>query len=370
MNQRTISSPLFLVLVLLMGIGLMQVYSSSYIFATESFSNGLFFFERQMLFVGLALAVMIGVSQVPLELFRKWGWVIWVLAGIGVALTLIPGLGIRVGGAARWLQGPFGFRVEPSEVLKLTFPVVLGCVLIRNQNILSKVKWPIIAICLLAPLPLLLKQPDFGSFAIITSVALALLFVLGLKWRYVIGLVALAIPMMAYLIMAKSYRRDRMLSFLDPWADPEAKGFQVIQSMLSFHSGGIFGVGIGQGQGKLFFLPEAHTDFTLAVFGEEFGFLGFAGLLFLYGFVIYRGFQIGARAESMFDRVVAYGITCTFALSIFINVGVVLGMLPTKGLTLPFLSYGGSSLMALALSFGLLLNIERNLPADSRLRAR
>ena len=364
-TQKTFSSPLFLVVVLLMGLGLMQVYSSSYIFAAESYQEGLFFFERQLIFVGLGLTVLLASALVPLEWFRKWSWVLWILAAIGVALTLIPGLGIRVGGAARWLPSPIGFRFEPSELLKLSFPLLLGCLLIRRENILAKVPWWILALAFLAPLPLLLKQPDFGSFAIILTVGFSLLFILGLKLRYVFSIVACAIPILGYLIMSQSYRRDRILAFLDPWADPEAKGFQVIQSMLSFHSGGFFGAGIGQGQGKLFFLPEAHTDFTMAVFGEEFGFVGFAALMFLYGFIVFRGFRIGVLAKNGFDKIAALGITLVFSLSVFINVGVVLGLLPTKGLTMPFLSYGGSSLVTLAFAMGLLLNIERNLPADS-----
>ncbi|MGE3757541.1 MAG: FtsW/RodA/SpoVE family cell cycle protein, partial [Pseudobdellovibrionaceae bacterium] len=175
----------------------------------------------------------------------------------------------------------------------------------------------------------------------------------------IIAALAIAIPAFYILVMSVPYRRARVLGFLDPWSDPESKGFQVIQSMLSFHSGGLTGVGLGQGQGKLFFLPEAHTDFTLAVLGEEMGFVGFILLMFLYGFIVFKGFQIAIRTGSPFRKAVALGLTMTFALTVFINVGVVLGILPTKGLTLPFLSYGGSSLLTKSLMFGFLLAIER-----------
>jgi cell division protein FtsW len=172
---------------------------------------------------------------------------------------------------------------------------------------------------------------------------------------------ATALPAFYVLVMSVPYRRARVLAFLDPWADPDQKGFQVIQSMLSFSSGGIFGAGLGQGQGKLFFLPEAHTDFTMAVLGEEIGFIGFISVMALYGFIVVRGFQIALKTENTFRRALALGITITFAFSVFINAGVVMGLLPTKGLTLPFLSYGGSSLVALSLVLGLLLNIEKSL---------
>lgn len=211
------------------------------------------------------------------------------------------------------------------------------------------------------PVFLLLKQPDFGSFAIIVLVGFSILFAFGLKWRWIALAAGTIAPAFYFLVMNVDYRRARILSFLDPWADPASRGFQVIQSMLSFHSGGITGVGLGQSQGKLFFLPEAHTDFTVAILGEELGFLGFTAILLIYGFIIFRGIQLSIKSEDVFSKTAALGITMTFAFSVFINVGVALGMLPTKGLTLPFLSYGGSSLVVLSLMFGILINIERNI---------
>lgn len=155
------------------------------------------------------------------------------------------------------------------------------------------------------------------------------------------------------------------MTFLDPWSDPANKGFQVIQSLLSFHSGGVTGVGLGQGQGKLFFLPEAHTDFTMAVFGEELGFIGFCLLLVLYGFVVFKTFQISFKAKDTFQKCLALGFALIFSFSVFINMGVALGLLPTKGLTLPFLSYGGSSLLCLCFLFGLVINIENSLESNT-----
>jgi cell division protein FtsW len=363
---KPFSSPLLLALLALMGIGLVQVYSSSYVFATEEFGNGLFFFQRQFVFAGLGLAVLVGASMLPFEWIKKWAWLLWVGASIGVLMTFVPGLGVRVGGSVRWLDLPFGLRFEPSELLKFSTGILFATLLIRREGFLNRVHGFWILLAILVPTFLLLKQPDLGSFALIFAVFLSLLFVFGLKWRYIIASVMLAIPTFYVLVMSQPYRRARVFAFLDPWADPEAKGFQIIQSMLSFSSGGILGQGLGQGQGKLFFLPEAHTDFTMAVLGEEMGFIGFVLILSLYAFIILRGFQIATRCEDVFRKAAALGITLTFAFSVFINVGVVTGLLPTKGLTLPFLSYGGSSLVVLCLMFGFLLNIEKSLQQESQ----
>lgn len=359
--SKHLSSPLLLAIMTLLGVGLVQVYSSSFVFATESYGDGLFFFKRQAVFVVLSFAVLLASAALPIKFIEKWGWVLWLGAALGVAATFIPGLGVKVGGATRWLQFPGGLRFEPSELLKLSYGLLFGAILTRKSNVLGKIHPMAILAMFFVPLVLLLRQPDFGSFAIIISVAVALLFVFGLKWRYIVASLAVMIPAFYVLVMAVPYRRARVLAFLDPWSDPAQKGFQVIQSMLSFHNGGITGQGLGEGQGKLFFLPEAHTDFTLAVLGEEMGFVGFFLVLALYGYVVLRCFQLAIQAKEPFHKALAAGIGITFAMSVFINAGVVMGMLPTKGLTLPFLSYGGSSLIVFSMMFGLVLSLERHL---------
>ncbi|CAE80953.1 putative lipid II flippase FtsW [Bdellovibrio bacteriovorus] len=361
---RYLSSSLFLAIITLLGIGLVQVYSSSFIFAIESYGDGLFFFKRQLIFTVLAMGILVATIHIPFRYIEKYGWALWFVATLGVLATFVPGLGVRVGGATRWIQLPLGVRFEPGELLKIAFSVWFASLLCRQENFLGRVKWHWIFVALVAPMALLLKQPDFGTFAIIVMVAVTLLFAFGLQWKYIIGAVAVMVPAFYFLVMTVPYRRARVLAFLDPWADPAQKGFQVIQSMLSFHSGGLTGAGLGQGQGKLFFLPEAHTDFTLAVLGEEMGFVGFVLILALYGFVVFRGMQIAVKAEEPFKRALALGLSVTFGLSVFINAGVVMGLLPTKGLTLPFLSYGGSSLVSLCFMFGLILNIENSFEED------
>lgn len=361
---RYLSSSLFLAIITLLGIGLVQVYSSSFIFAIESYGDGLFFFKRQLIFALIAVCVLIGTIHIPFRYIEKYGWALWLAAAVGVLATFVPGLGVRVGGAIRWIQLPFGIRFEPGELLKIAFSAWFASLLCRRDNALGQLKWYWLVLALIVPLLLLLRQPDFGSFAIIMMVGVALLFAFGLQWKYIAGALAVLIPAFYFLVMLVPYRRARVLAFLDPWSDPAQKGFQVIQSMLSFHSGGLTGAGLGQGQGKLFFLPEAHTDFTLAVLGEEMGFVGFVAILALYGFVVFRGIQIAVKAEEPFKRALALGLSVTFGLSVFINAGVVMGLLPTKGLTLPFLSYGGSSLVALCFMFGLILNIENSFEED------
>ncbi len=355
---------LLLAIFALLGIGLVQVYSSSFIFAIESRGDGLYFFKRQLAFSFVAVAVLLGTASIPFRFVQRLGWLLWPLAALGVAATMVPGLGIRAGGAARWLNLPGGFVFEPSELLKISLSLLLatyfsGKLFPERFEKLAAYDFPAKTALFAIPLYLVLRQPDFGSFFICTSVFIGILFAFGLKWRFVVATLAAAVPAFYFLVMNVPYRRARILAFLDPWQDPEQKGFQVIQSMLSFQSGGLLGAGLGQGQGKLFFLPEAHTDFTLAVLGEEMGFIGIMLVLFLYGYLVFRGLQLAARTENIFAKVLALGLSLTFALSVFINCGVVMGLLPTKGLTLPFLSYGGSSLVMSCFLFGLLLNVER-----------
>lgn len=350
---------LLLIVFLLFGLGLVQVYSSSFIFATETRGDGLLFVKRQGLFTLVALASLLVISRIPYEWLKKLSWVLWGVAFLGILLTFIPGIGHKAGGASRWLNLGFA-KFEPSELLKVSLPLILTQVL--GEKFHSEKLWNTLIkiVIIVAPMPFLLLQPDFGTFAIYTCVALIILFIHGLDWRWMVAAALSAIPTFYFLVMSVPYRRARLESFLNPWSDPTKSGFQVIQSMLSFSSGGVTGVGLGQGQGKLFFLPEAHTDFTLAVWGEEAGFIGFSVLLLLYGLVVFRGFRIGARAKTDESRLIALGLISLFALQVATNIGVVLGLLPPKGLTLPFMSYGGSSLVVTGILFGILLNIERN----------
>ncbi len=356
---------LLLAIIALVGVGLVQVYSSSYIFAIESYGDGLYFFKRQLFFAAISLSVLMLITTFSWKWIEKMGWVFWGVAALLVGLTFIPGIGVKVGGAARWLQLPGGFRFQPGEFLNVSFSLLIATFWAREERAkeeslpLSPWRWLVRFLIIAIPLVALLKQPDFGTFTIILIVGASLLFVFGMKWRYIIAGTAVALPAFYFLVMNVAYRKARVLAFLDPWADPGQKGFQVIQSMLSYHSGGITGVGLGKGQGKLFFLPEAHTDFTLSVLAEEMGFIGLMVILLMYGFLIFRGFQIAMQSRTPFRRAASLGLSMCFSMAVTINVGVTMGLLPTKGLALPFLSYGGSSLLNICILFGFLLSIDR-----------
>lgn len=342
-----------------MGIGVVQIYSSSYVFAIESLGDGLFFFKKQVLFSLLGIIALIATASVPWKWIEKTIPFIWVAVTILIVLTLIPGIGMTRGGAARWIPLFGGIGLEPSEILKVMLPLMLAHLVYKSwdkdHDYLTYLKILLFS----APFGMLLLQPDFGSFVVCTLVFLSLLFVFGLKWRFVISGLGAASIAFVFLVLNVAYRKARLLSFLDPWADPSKGGYQIIQSMTSLYNGGIFGEGLGQSQGKLFFLPEAHTDFTFAILGEEWGFLGVLFIMGLFGYVIFRSFQIGSKTKDQFAKMSVIGLTLVFAMQVFINMGVVLGLLPTKGLTLPFLSYGGSSLISTCILFGLIININK-----------
>ncbi|MFN8845764.1 MAG: putative lipid II flippase FtsW [Bdellovibrionales bacterium] len=369
MKHKSWTSSLLLALFALMGVGLVQVYSSSFVFAIETYSDGLFFFKRQLFFSALGLGVVAFVTWLPMDLIRRYGWWLWAVASVFVLLTWLPGLGVKVGGAHRWIQLPFGFRFEPAELLKVGFILLMATLIARSQELNPKrtVTW---SIFIITPLLFVLNQPDFGTFALIVAVGMALLFAFGMSWKVIIASFLVAIPTFYFLVMNVSYRRARVMAFLDPWSESHQKGFQAIQSMLSFHAGGFWGTGLGQGQGKLFFLPEAHTDFTLAVLGEEMGFVGLFLILSLFGYVIYRCFQLSLRTEDRFQKAVCLGVGLILGVTVVINAGMSMGLLPTKGMALPFLSYGGSSLVTTCLLFGILLKIENEIMSRDQSRQR
>lgn len=350
---------ILLAILFLLGLGLVQVYSSSYIYATEVHGNGLLFFHKQLVFVLAGVFATFSVAMIPWKYAERAGWVLWGVAVLGVLLTYFPGVGVKVGGAHRWLNLPLGFRFEPGELLRVTYPFVLAPLIVAFGEDEIDRRWWIRLGLVLSPLLLILRQPDFGTFVIVIGLVTALFIAFGLRWRFVILAGGSLVGLVSLLIATSDYRRLRFETFLNPWADPAEKGFQVIQSMVGLYSGGLTGVGLGQGQAKLFFLPEAHTDFTLAVLGEEMGFIGVFFLLLVYGFLVFRGFQISLLSQSFKHRALGLSFTLLLAIAVFINVGVSLGLLPTKGLTLPLISYGGSSLISTCLMMGWMLNLSR-----------
>lgn len=361
LNSRR-SRNIFLGIFFLSGLGLVQVYSSSYIFALENYNSGLYFFKKQLLFTLVGFICFFVLCYIPWNYNRYLGAILWFCSVVALILTLIPKIGVSVSGASRWLQLPFSFRLQPSEFFKVTTPFAIAYMgVLKSYWPLQKpLFWVIPFFCLGFPLFVFSLQPDFGSLALILILCFSVLFILGLKWRYVFAFFIVLTGIAYGLIASRSYRLDRVETFLNPWQDPFGKGFQVIQSLLGVHSGGLFGTGIGKGQSKLFFLPEAHTDFTLAVLAEETGFLGLFIVLSVYGFLIFNGFQLVLKISDFYQKTIAFGLIMVFFLGFFIHCAVNLGLIPTKGLALPFLSYGGSALVSVFLLFGWLLSLEKN----------
>lgn len=356
------SRNIFLCLFFLSGLGLVQVYSSSFLFATEHYGNGFFFFKKQLLFTVLAWAAFFLLALIPWKYNRYIGMFLWFLSVLALVLTLFPQTSVSVGGARRWIELPFAFRFQPSELLKVTTSFLLAWLVVLKENWpLQKIFfWFVPFFALAFPIIILILQPDFGTVILLFSLIFSLIFVLGISWLYFFVGSASVLGLFYYLITSQSYRFARWEAFLNPWEDPSGKGFQVIQSLLGIHSGGLFGVGLGKGQSKLFFLPEAHTDFTLAVLAEETGFIGLLVLFSVYAFLIYSGWRVSLKIHDFYEKILSFALVFIFAISVFVHCAVNLALLPAKGLALPFLSYGGSSLVCSFLLFGWLISIERN----------
>jgi cell division protein FtsW len=335
-----------------------MIYSSSSILAMERFRDGQFFLKKQLFFLCLGLGVMALVTRISYYKLRKLAWPGIILSAFFLLLIWVPHLGIHAGGAVRWLNlGVFSFQV--SEMVKVALILFLAHFLTEKANHIREFReGMLVPLGIMGTLVgLILLQPDFGTTFIIALITFLMIFLAGGRIVHLAGLAALFLPVALWLLLHKSYRLARLTAFLDPWKDPRHSGFQIIQSLISFGSGGTFGVGIGDGMQKLFYLPEPHTDFILSVIAEESGFIGVGLILLLYIILIVRGFRISLKAPDLFGNLLAAGLTMMLALEAFINIAGVMGLIPLKGLALPFLSYGGTSLMMSLAAVGILLNI-------------
>ncbi len=349
---------LLIATLILITFGTAMIYSSSSIIAAEKYGDGYYFLKKQLFFVLLGMALMLILSKIPYEHMKKIAYPGILVAVALLCVIFIPHLGVKVGGARRWLRtGLFTFQV--SEMTKIAFILFLAFYLSkRNQYIGELKRGLLVPLATTAGIVLLIMlQPDFGTAAIIAAVLMAMLFLAGSRGLHLAGLVSLLVPVGAALVLMKGYRLKRVLGFLDPWKDPQNTGFQIIQSFLSFGSGGTFGVGLGDGMQKLFYLPEPHTDFILSVIAEESGFIGIVVVMTLFFLLVLRGFVISFKAPDLFGSLLAGGLTSLIALEAFINIAAVTALIPTKGLALPFMSYGGSSLIMSMAAVGILLSI-------------
>jgi cell division protein FtsW len=362
---------------LLLVTGLVMVYSASIATAEASKFTGhqsTYYLVRQALFLAVGVVAAMAVFQVPMRGWQQLApWLF--LAGVAtLVIVLIPGVGREVNGARRWI--PLGFlNVQPSEFMKLAVVLYAADYTVRKSAVMGSLRqglMPMLAVMLLVG-GLLLREPDFGAFVVICAIAMGILFLGGMNARWFAALAVLAAAGFALLVVTSPYRVQRIFGFMDPWADAFGKGYQLSHSLIAFGRGELFGVGLGASIEKLFYLPEAHTDFLLAVVAEELGLVGVLAVLLLFAWLVLRAFAIGRQAATLerpFPALVAQGIAVWFGVQAFINMGVNMGVLPTKGLTLPLMSFGGSGIVANCLALAILLRVDwenrqlmRGLPA-------
>ena len=357
---------------LLLAIGLVMVYSASIAMAELSSHTGYrawYFLARHAVFVVAGVAAAWVAFQVPLKAWERMAIWLFVIAALLLVLVLIPGVGKVVNGSRRWL--PLGvINMQPSEFMKLAAVLYASSYAVRKAAFLHA-EQPLRQTLVRGFLPLfavmtaigglLIVEPDFGAFVVIVAIGFGILFLGGLDWRLFAGLSVLLPVALGAVLVAAPYRIQRLTAFLDPWADPMHKGYQLSHSLIAFGRGEWLGVGLGSSVEKLLYLPEAHTDFLLAVIAEELGFAGVATVILLFGWVLYRAYATGRQAAHLsrpFPALVAWGIGTWLGVQAFINMGVNMGVLPTKGLTLPLLSFGGSGIVANCVAIAILLRID------------
>jgi len=342
----------------LVGIGIVMVYSASSALALKKFGTSYYFLKKQSIFALLGLVVLVISCHVPYRIFRSLTYPLLILAIIFLVAILISGFGYSAGGAKRWFRITI-FTFQPSEFARFALVIYLAYSMSKKINKIKEFKVGFLphALVLCTFAVLILLQPDFGSVVIFGAITWIMLFVGGARILHLFGSLVLVFPIIYYLMFSADYRIERIMSFMNPWQYSADKGYQVVHSLLAFGTGGIWGTGIGKGYQKLFYLPEPHTDFIFSVIGEELGLFGVLIILGLYTVILWRGISIARTSTDAFGSFVAVGLTTAMGLQIFINMGVSLGLLPTKGLTLPFLSYGGTSLLMNMASIGVLMNI-------------
>jgi cell division protein FtsW len=342
----------------LAAFGLVMVYSASYIFSQEKVGDGLYYFNKHIVFLTIGF---MGMTACRFTDYKVWGKLAMPLffgcLGL-VALTFIPGIAHRAGGASRWINIG-AFTLQPVELAKVTLVMLMAWRLTREGQDFNKITtgffyhlWPpvlMVGLCML--------QPDFGSSALVIATTAFLLYLSGIRLKYLFGAAGAVVPFLVAAMLLAPYRRARVMTFLDPWADPQGKGFQIVQSFIAFYRGGLFGAGLGNSRAKVFYLPEAHNDFILSVVGEELGFIGIFLLSCAFLLLIFRGIRVSAKADTKFGSVLAAGLTILLGLSVFWNAAIVLGLFPTKGMNMPFISSGGTSVLCTLSIVGILLNI-------------
>lgn len=357
--RRTPDVYLFIATIALLSLGIVMIYSASAIVALDQFGDSAFFLKRQLLWALLGLGAMSVALTIHYERLRRATPVLLLLVAVALVAVLVPGVGRVAGGARRWIAlGPLNF--QPAEAAKLVLVLYLANYLTNRGVAVRRIAtvWPPLLVTG-GLFGLLVLQPDMGSAMMLGGLAAVMLFLGGASLWHLMGLGLAALPPLALVTVWEAYRVRRLLAFLDPWGDPRGSGFHIIQSLLALGSGGLLGLGLGASRQKFFYLPERHTDFIFAILGEELGLMGTGAVILLFAFVAVRGFRIARAAPDRYGTLLASGITASIVGQAILNVGVASGLLPITGVPLPFLSFGGSSLLTSCLGVGILLNISQ-----------
>lgn len=352
---------LILPVIALAGLGIVMVYSASAIVAGDRFGDPAYFLKRQVLWVLLGSAALVVTQRIHYAALRRYTPLLLALAVLSLVLVLIPGVGRVAGGARRWIALGGPFAVQPAESAKLALALYLANFLTNRatgiRDMRSGILPPLVVTGVM--FALVLMQPDLGTAMLMALLTLGMLFASGARLGHLLMLTAAALPLLAAAIAGEEYRRRRILAFLDPWADPQGAGFHIIQSLLALGSGGLLGVGLGGSRQKFFYLPERHTDFVFSILGEELGLLGTGGVILLFALFAFRGYRAARRAPDRYGSLLAAGITTMILVQAVINIGVTSGVLPVTGVPLPFVSFGGSSMLFTLIGVGVLLNISQ-----------
>jgi cell division protein FtsW len=355
---------LFTATLLLVCTSVVMVYSASAVYAMDKFHQPTLFLFKQATWALLGFVLMPVVMRIDYRNYRQPFviWTLFVLVSIALAAVLF---GPRINGARRWFGVAGVVGVQPSELAKIVVIVFVAALLERRMDRIDEPSYSLVPIGLALGLivGLVLLEPDLGTAFCILSIAAVMVFAAGISYRYLVGLALVALPTMYILVMSASYRRRRVMAFLNPWDDPLNDGFQVIQSLIAVGTGGVFGKGLMGGVQKLFYLPEPHTDFIYSVIGEELGLVGTTLVLLCFAVITWRGLRTAMRAPDRFGAFLALGLTAMVSVQAFLNISVVLGLLPTKGIPLPFVSFGGSSLLISMIGMGMLLNVSQQASA-------
>jgi cell division protein FtsW len=357
-TQNSLDPILLLAVLALVTLGLVMVYSASAIMAQEKLQDSFHFFKRQLLgaslgFVAMAMALKLGYRRTA-----RLAYPLLLLTLVMLLLVLIPHVGTVAGGARRWIRLP-GVSLQPAELAKFAWVVYLSYSLAKKKEKVATFSVGFLPHLLMAGILVILclAEPDFGSAVCLLFLLFVMLFAAGTRVSYLVGSFLVALPVAYHLVASSPYRLKRVLAFLDPWGHRHDIGYQVAQSLMSVGSGGFFGLGLGESRQKLFFLPEAHTDFIFAIIGEELGLVGAALTIGLYGVILWRGLRAALNASEPFGTYLGLGLTTLIGFQAVVNMSVAMGLAPTKGLTLPFISYGSSSLIIMMAAAGLLLSL-------------